>query len=107
MYQMQDNRYAGDQPMIGQAVEMNEQTGSPANSPLAQDTFSHSQQQSYGLRDSDADINGMVGLQQDGPVGMYSIDGQRGGTPGPPQVGGIARESGQRSPTSIYSGDQQ
>ena len=46
-----------------------------------------SQQQTYGLRDSDADVNGMVGLQQDGPIGMYSVE-QRGNTPGPPQMGG-------------------
>lgn len=101
MYQTQDN-----QRMIGQAIEMNEQTGSPATSPDAtQNTFPPSQQ-NYGLRDSDADVNGMVGLQQDGPIGMYTVEGQRGGTPGPPNMSGMPRESGQRSPTSIYSSDQ-
>ncbi|KAK5164289.1 regulator of ime2 [Saxophila tyrrhenica] len=78
-------------PMIGQAIEMDERTGSPAqpSSPTNQDHYG----QAYGLRDSDADVAGLVGLQQD-----------RSGSP-------MRRESdreasGMRSPTSMYSSDQ-
>jgi hypothetical protein len=92
-------------PQIGQAIEMDEQTGSPASPHAIQTNFPPSQQQNYGLRDSDADVNGMVGLQQDGPVGMYTVD-QREGTPGPPQMGGMEREASTRSATSIYSNEQ-
>ena len=92
-------------PGIGQAVEMDERTGSPATSPHGAGNFPPSQQQNYGLRDSDADVNGMVGLQQDGPVGMYTVDSRRG-TPGPPQMGGMQREDSSRSATSIYSNEQ-
>jgi hypothetical protein len=91
---------------IGQAVEMDEQTGSPASPNAPHGGFPPSHQQNYGLRDSDADVNGMVGLQQDGPIGMYTVDGTRGGTPGPPQMGGMETEHPPRSPTSIYSGEQ-
>ncbi|KAK1454300.1 hypothetical protein CCUS01_10594 [Colletotrichum cuscutae] len=42
------------QPMVGQAVEMDAATGSPAHPPAGFGQF----------RDSDADIAGMVGLQQ-------------------------------------------
>lgn len=46
----------GDAPIVGQAVEMDARTGSPAQPP-----------QGFGqFRDSDADIAGMVGLQQGG-----------------------------------------
>lgn len=75
-------------PMIGQAIEMDERTGSPAQpSSPSQDSY----QQNYGLRDSDADVTGMVGLQQ----GRNS-----------PMRRTSDRESGMRSPTSIYSSEQ-
>lgn len=54
--------YSGREPSpgpglpIGQAIEMDERTGSPPNQNNASPT--------YGLRDSDADVAGMVGLQQ-------------------------------------------
>lgn len=106
-YQTQDGAYiAGPAMPIGQAVEMDEQTGSPASPNAPHGGFPPSHQQNYGLRDSDADVNGMVGLQQDGPIGMYTVDGTRGGTPGPPQMGGMETEHPPRSPTSIYSGEQ-
>ncbi|KAM0322727.1 hypothetical protein ACHAQA_009318 [Verticillium albo-atrum] len=44
-------------PMVGQAVEMDAVSGSPAQAPQGYGSFG-------GLRDSDADIAGMVGLQQ-------------------------------------------
>lgn len=44
---------------IGQAIEMDERTGSPGSPIGAQ------QSHQYGLRDSDHDVAGMVGLQQD------------------------------------------
>jgi prepilin signal peptidase PulO-like enzyme (type II secretory pathway) len=44
---------------VGQAVEMDANTGSPQHAPKGFGQFGHSQ-----LRDSDADIAGMVGLQQ-------------------------------------------
>ncbi|PPJ50514.1 hypothetical protein CBER1_07731 [Cercospora berteroae] len=61
---------------IGQAIEMDERTGSPANAHNA-----------YGLRDSDGDVAGMVGLMQgrsDAPNGDQPL----------------------ASPSSFYSGDQ-
>ena len=104
---MQDGGYAAAGAMaIEQAVEMDEQTGSPASPNAPHGGFPPNHQQTYGLRDSDADVNGMVGLQQDGPIGMYTVDGTRGGTPGPPQMGGMESHSAPRSPTSIYSGEQ-
>lgn len=49
----------GDVPAgpVGQAVEMDANSGSPAQPPQNFGTFN-------GIRDSDADIAGMVGLQQ-------------------------------------------
>jgi hypothetical protein len=64
---------------IGQAIEMDERTGSP---PMQMNPVMNS---SYGLRDSDGDVAGMVDLQQ-APIRHES-----------------ARSSGPRSPTSIYS----
>ncbi|KAH6705506.1 hypothetical protein VD0002_g6677 [Verticillium dahliae] len=48
-----------DEPsgMVGQAVEMDAASGSPAHAPQGYGSFG-------GLRESDADIAGMVGLQQ-------------------------------------------
>jgi hypothetical protein len=43
--------------MVGQAVEMDAHSGSPAHAPQNFGSFN-------GIRDSDADIAGMVGLQQ-------------------------------------------
>lgn len=55
---------------IGQAVEMDAYTGSPARSP----TFNQPMQ----LRDSDSEVAGMVGLQQaqrhrDSPMSLTSV----------------------------------
>ena len=79
---------------IGQAIEMDERTGSMPGGTSAPN---------YGLRDSDADVNGMVGLQQDRQM-------MTNGDSGAPAVGGPVQrlrrdtqESGSRSPTSIYS----
>lgn len=65
-------------------------------------------QATYGLRDSDADVNGMVGLQQDRDrqMGNGEAGGQAVGHPvrrgtGDSRDGGEG--SGARSPTSIYS----
>lgn len=44
-------------PMVGQAIEMDANSGSPAHAPQNFGSFN-------GIRDSDADIAGMVGLQQ-------------------------------------------
>ena len=74
---------------IGTAIEMDERTGSPPG-PSSPNPGAFESQENYGLRDSDADVMGMVGLQQDqrdGPMRMDSTE----------------RESGVRSPTSIYS----
>ena len=43
-----------DQGTVGQAIEMDARTGSPARSPV---------KPSFGFRDSDSDLNGMVALQ--------------------------------------------
>jgi len=92
-------------PGIGQAVEMDEHSGSPATSPpAAQPNFPLSQQQNYGLRDSDADVNGMVGLQQDGPVGMYSVESPSEGRPGASRMDSMTRDGSTRS-ASIYSNE--
>ena len=76
---------------IGQAVEMNEHTGSLQSSTSP--TY-ESQQQNYGLRDSDADVTGMVGLQTMG------LEPERRGSP--MRMDSMER----RSPTSIYSSEQ-
>ncbi|CAK3777757.1 pH-response regulator palI RIM9 [Lecanosticta acicola] len=72
---------------IGQAIEMDERTGSPQVSPTHQDSHQ------YGLRDSDVDVAGMVGLQQRG-------DHQ---SPPPGSVRQESHRSEPRSPASIYS----
>lgn len=68
-------------PFIGQAIEMDERTGAaqPAQPPYANN--------SYGLRDSDGDVMGMVGLQ--GGVSNASSNG--------------VPQNDVRSPTSTYS----
>jgi hypothetical protein len=85
---LQDEFIAG--PAIGQAIEMDERSGSPAH---ASSPSHEPYAPNYGLRDSDADVTGMVGLQQE----------RRGS---PIVVRDTERESGVRSPTSIYSSDQ-
>jgi hypothetical protein len=66
-------------PMIGQAVQMDSQNGTtPAN---------FDQNQNYGLRESDGDVQGMLALQQGGFAGQA-----------PPR-----RRSGPISPASEYS----
>ena len=87
MNQPPQDAYAG--PMIGQAIEMDERTGSPAQ-PASPNQDSYGQ--NYGLRDSDADVAGLVGLQQE----------RRGS----PMRRESERESGMRSPTSVYSNEQ-
>lgn len=82
---MDDRFVAGP---IGQAIEMDERTGSPQVSPT------HYENQQYGLRDSDADVAGMVGLQQ-GEQNHHS--------PPPGPVRQESHRSEPRSPTSMYS----
>ena len=72
---------------IGQAIEMDERTGSPPVQ-MPQEPMSPT----YGLRDSDGDVAGMVGLQQDRRASPMRHDSER--------------SSELRSPTSVYSGDQ-
>jgi len=65
---------------IGQAIEMDNRTGTPPTNP----------NQNYGLRESDGDVQGMLALQQ-------------GGFPaGAPQRG---PSNGIMSPTSEYSNE--
>lgn len=78
---MQDEFVAGP---IGQAIEMDERTGSPPVQGQHNTTSP-----TYGLRDSDADVAGMVDMQQE----------RRGS----PMRRESERSSGMRSPTSIYS----
>jgi hypothetical protein len=73
----------GDSLGIGQAIEMDERTGSPPGA------IPH-QISPYGLRDSDGDVAGMVDLQQDQPVGN--------GQSAHPNA-----HDGPISPTSVYS----
>lgn len=89
-----------DRGPIGQAIEMDERTGSmPGNTAAPPETS----QANYGLRDSDADVNGMVGLQQSRDNNSES-GGQAVGYP-MRRGTGDSRDgsSGARSPTSIYS----
>ncbi|KAI9689224.1 MAG: regulator of ime2 [Bathelium mastoideum] len=65
--------------MVGQAIEMDARTGSPARSPV---------KPGFGFRDSDSDLNGMVALQ----------GGQREALQGPPRL-----HDSVSSPTSEYS----
>lgn len=77
----------GPEMPIGMAIEMDERTGSP---PVMSPPHQTGQMNpSFGLRDSDADVNGMVGLQQDRRPSPMRRESER--------------TSGQRSPTSIYS----
>lgn len=73
--EQQDQFVAG--PFIGQAIEMDERTGAAPQPPYANN--------SYGLRDSDNDVMGMVGLQGGNPPNSRSPQGDI------------------RSPTSAYS----
>jgi hypothetical protein len=66
---------------IGQAIEMDARTGTP---PLNQ---SQHQNQNYGLRESDGDVQGMLALQQGGFAAQPSE----------------RRQSGPLSPSSNYS----
>ena len=69
-----------DEPgMVGQAIEMDARTGSPARSPV---------KAGFGFRDSDSDLNGMVALQA----------GQREATQSP-----LRLHDSLSSPTSEYS----
>ncbi|KAK5742391.1 regulator of ime2 [Elasticomyces elasticus] len=80
---MRDEFIAGP---IGQAIEMDERTGSPPG-PLPPAPHADSASP-YGLRDGDGDVAGMVGLQQERhqPVRMDS-----------------ERSAGVQSATSLYS----
>ncbi|TKA72604.1 hypothetical protein B0A55_06417 [Friedmanniomyces simplex] len=83
---MRDEFIAGP---IGQAIEMDERTGSPPGPLPPAGVQLHAQIAGpYGLRDSDGDVAGMVGLQQErgGPMRMDS-----------------ERSEGVRSQTSVYS----
>jgi hypothetical protein len=69
---------------IGQAIEMDNRTGTPSNNI----NNNQNQNQNYGLRESDGDVQGMLALQQGGfPAGAP----QRRPSNGP------------MSPTSEYS----
>ncbi|KAI9808628.1 MAG: hypothetical protein M1825_003779 [Sarcosagium campestre] len=68
-----------EMPMVGQAIEMDATTGSPSPSQTPH--------QSNQFRDSDGDVRGMVGLQQN-----------RQGSP-------LRQPSHVMSPTSVYSRD--
>ena len=62
--------HPGDGEIIGQAIEMDARTGSPGQTP----TFTQPMQ----LRDSDSDVQGFVGLQQqpkhrDSPLSLTSV----------------------------------
>ncbi|KAK5133469.1 hypothetical protein LTR08_007711 [Meristemomyces frigidus] len=70
MVQHQDEFVAGPVGEIGQAIEMDERTGSPPG-PMSHTDQEHGfllpvgeHDRNYGLRDSDGDVAGMVGLQQ-------------------------------------------
>ena len=65
--------------MVGQAIEMDARTGSPARSPV---------KGGFGFRDSDSDLNGMVALQ----------GGQRDVSQSP-----LRQHDSLSSPTSEYS----
>ncbi|MCJ1305783.1 regulator of ime2 [Hypocenomyce scalaris] len=73
--------YLGEAPGIGQAIEMDATTGSPSQTP------------GWGpgtqLRDSDSDVQGLVGLQQ-------GLQQQRGASP-------LRHEPLHKSPSSTYS----
>ena len=71
--------HPGEGEIIGQAIEMDARTGSPA---LASPQFPRMQQ----LRDSDSDVQGLVGLQKQGTIKEH-------------------RDS-PMSLTSVYSGEQ-
>lgn len=91
---MHDQFVAGPALPIGQAIEMDERTGSPQRSPQHEQPYQNGQ---YGLRDSDVDVAGMVGLQQ----GQNQQDGRLA-----PARQDSNRESDMRSASSMYS-DQQ
>ena len=72
-------QHPGEGEIIGQAIEMDARTGSPG---LASPNFPRNQQ----LRDSDSDVQGLVGLQKQGAMKEH-------------------RDS-PMSLTSVYSGEQ-
>ncbi|KAF2160273.1 hypothetical protein M409DRAFT_29362 [Zasmidium cellare ATCC 36951] len=88
-----DQFVAGPVLPIGQAIEMDERTGSPQRSPQHEDPYQNGQ---YGLRDSDVDVAGMVGLQQG--QNQHQQHGRLA-----PVRQDSNRESDVRSPSSIYS----
>lgn len=71
---------------IGMAIEMDERHGNPA-APASPSNEAYAP--NYGLRDSDADVNSMVGLQQGRMKNTGPVRQDSGGAP--------------RSPTSMYS----
>ncbi|KAK4609476.1 pH-response regulator protein palI/prr-5 [Fulvia fulva] len=81
---------------IGQAIEMDERHGSPQQGSPAPLNHAYDNGQ-YGLRDSDADVAGMIGLQQ----GQEQHDAAPHTLSPPPQDGG--RQGDVRSPSSMYS----
>lgn len=82
---MDDQFVAGPAMPIGQAIEMDERTGSAARQPVYENN-------AYGLRDSDGDVAGMVGLMQ----------GRADMPPSPMRDGAPLA-----SPSSVYSGSDQ
>ncbi|KAF2723589.1 pali-domain-containing protein [Polychaeton citri CBS 116435] len=74
---------------IGQAIEMDERHGSPA---MANSPYDQPPQQPYGVRDSDSDVAGMIGLQQDRSQHSNSPMRQNSGE----------RDTEARSPTNMY-----
>ncbi|EME39043.1 hypothetical protein DOTSEDRAFT_48464 [Dothistroma septosporum NZE10] len=81
---------------IGQAIEMDERHGNPqrASPPDLDHAYDNGQ---YGLRDSDADVQGMIGLQQ----GQEQHNAASHTLSPPPQDPG--RQSDGPSPSSMYS----
>lgn len=75
-----DPYVAGPDLPIGQAIEMDERTGSMPVNGAAEVNM----QQPYGLRENDADVTGMVSLQQGQDLDQ-------------------SRQLDARSPTSEYS----
>lgn len=67
-----------EEAVIGQAIEMDERTGSPSLNPARS-------MGTFGLRDSDGDVAGMVGLQQPRrdvtPISQRQISGNAPPTP--------------------------
>ncbi|KAK4543403.1 hypothetical protein LTR36_005546 [Oleoguttula mirabilis] len=89
--QHHDEFVAGPAGQIGQAIEMDERTGSPPGHtsptghpqgfPMSVGEHEGHMSPNYGLRDSDGDVAGMVGLQQGRPEdpSMARMDSDRSG----------------------------